>query len=132
MKNLYFLLLLVTLCSQAFAGNGVERGSIKINDNGAVIPEISEYLQKSLLKCGLKKGHNTFEIAGIDQRRDRVDQGIIDIYYQIEFNHFDQSGLLVNHLTIELLDSDFHNWRHYEEKLSLEILNDKNQLCNSN
>ena len=130
MKKLYFFLLLITLVSQALAGNGVERGSVKINDKGLIIPEISEYLKKSLFKCGLETIQNTFEISKISEHRERVDQGIIDIYYQIELNHLDQSGSLVNNITLELLDSDFHNWRHYEEKLRLEILNDQKQLCN--
>lgn len=130
MKKLLAALLLLSLSSGAFAGNGVERGSVKINDNGAVIPEISNYIAKRMEKCGIDRNQNLFEISNIDLRRHKVDQGIIDIYYQIELNHFDQSGTVVNILTIELLDSDFHNWRHYEEKLSLEILSDQNKLCN--
>lgn len=130
MKKLLAVLLLLSLSSGAFAGNGVERGSVKINDNGAVIPEISNYIAKRMEKCGIDRNQNLFEISNIDLRRHKVDQGIIDIYYQIELNHFDQSGTVVNILTIELLDSDFHNWRHYEEKLSLEILSDQNKLCN--
>lgn len=124
-----FLFLFSILAAQSFAGNGVERGSVMIQGITPENEEITQYLKKELGQCSTLDQGDYFKIHKISQRRERVDQGIIDIYYQINLDHLNSDNQFVNQITVEILDSDFHNWRHYEEKLSIEYLQDNNNLC---
>ena len=130
MKIFLILALVMSFSSPLWAGNGVERGSVMINTSSEINSEIQNYLGKELRKCSDSKKKNSFSIMSISLRRHKVDQGITDLYYRIHLIHQDHAGRYLNDLTIEVLDSDFHNWRQYEEKLSMEIINDQNNMCN--
>lgn len=130
MKNILILLFALTFSINSHAGNGVERGSVKIEGTSGIQTEIGEYLSKELVRCSSLNEKELFQVENLSERRDRIDNGITDIYYKIKIQHLDKNRAIINNLTIEILDSDFHNWRHYEEKLSLEIIADQNQMCN--
>lgn len=129
MKIISVILIALTLSTTALAGNGVERGSVMIKGNKEISSDILNYLSKQLTKCSDSNTLESFSIKNLSQRNHKVDQGIIDVYYRIDLIHQDQSGKKLNDLTIEVLDSDFDNWRQYEEKLSMEIINDQNNFC---
>ena len=135
MKSTIFMLLtfsLIILSSTASAGNGVERGSVMIKASGEetnISPEILKFLSKKLARCSSVNRSEYFEVSEVSIRREKIDQGIIDYFYKIELNHISENAESLNKVTVEILDSDFHNWRDYEEKLSLEILNDQNKQC---
>ncbi len=129
MKIISVILIALTLSTTALAGNGVERGSVMIKGSKEISSDILNYLSKQLTKCSDSNTLESFSIKNLSQRNHKVDQGIIDVYYRIDLIHQDQSGKKLNDLTIEVLDSDFDNWRQYEEKLSMEIINDQNNFC---
>ena len=129
MKIISVILIALTLSTTALAGNGVERGSVMIKGNKEISSDILNYLSKQLTKCSDSHALESFSINNLSQRNHKVDQGIIDVYYRIDLIQRDQSGKKLNDLTIEVLDSDFDNWRQYEEKLSMEIINDQNNFC---
>lgn len=129
MKIIATITLFIALTTQVMAGNGVERGSVMIKGHSDISSDILNYLSKQLVKCSSSHVAQNFSIKNLSLRKDRIDQGIIDLYYRIDLIHQDQSGKKLNDLTIEVLDSDFDNWRQYEEKLSMEIINDQNNFC---
>ena len=129
---MFFTFSLIILSSGASAGNGVERGSVMIKTSGEetiISPEILNFLSKKLAHCSNTNSSEYFEVSEVSIRREKIDQGIIDHFYKIELNHISEKAESLNKVTVEILDSDFHNWRDYEEKLSLEILNDQNKQC---
>lgn len=129
MKSLSIFLLLAVTISTSFAGNGVERGRL-INQSGfGLKAEIESYLHKKLKNCALESSADSFVVDSIELKKDEVDQGIVDLYYRMDITHKNKSGRKVNDLSIELEDSDYSNWRKYEEKLSIEVLKDTNKLC---
>lgn len=129
MKVFLILVLVMSFSGPLWAGNGVERGSVMINTSSEISSEIHNYLGKELRKCSDREKKNAFVIKSISLRKQKIDQGITDLYYRINLIHQDHAGRYLNDLTIEVLDSDFHNWRQYEEKLSMEIINDQNNMC---
>jgi hypothetical protein len=135
MKSTIFTLLafcFLQYSDNALAGNGVERGSVMIKNSkeiDAMNPEILKFLSKKLVRCSNTIQSDYFEVSEISLRREKIDQGIIDYFYKIKLNHISKNAESLNRITVEILDSDFHNWRDYEEKLSLEILNDQNNQC---
>jgi hypothetical protein len=130
MKCIFLFFSLLAFSLSSFAGNGVERGSVKIEGTKATQTEIENYLNKQLSRCSPLAENELFQVDSVSERYDHVDNGITDVYYKIQINHLDKNRFKINNLTIEILDSDFHNWRHYEEKLSFEIINDQNNVCN--
>lgn len=130
MKNILSLILLSYLSlTAAYAGNGVERGSVMIKGAGDIQAEIKDYLAMNLSKCNPSNPGDYFELKKQSLRKEKIDQGITDLFYQFEINHLNKNNEKLNSITVEILDSDFHNWRRYEEKLSFEIINDQNQQC---
>lgn len=130
MKTLAGILIAGFLMSgTAFGGNGVERGSVMIKGASDINPEIKDYVGKVLSKCSSDAEREHFVVEELVTRSERVDQGIIDIFYKFKLKHIVEKNVVVNSLTIEVLDSDFHNWRNYEEKLSYEVINDQNKRC---
>lgn len=127
MKYLVLLTLVFSLNSFA-SGNGVERGSAMINTNGVLNNEIVKYLGKQLQKCA-PYSNDSFIIKSVKEESLRVDQGIIDLYYNVDLVQKNSKGEKVNEIHVRVLDSDFDNWRNYEEKLSIEVFKDKNNLC---
>lgn len=129
MKLVFSFMFFVLFVGQVSAGNGVERGRVILNNSDEMNPEISRFIEKQLGKCVVGSKANIFNIHKIEERKERVDQGIIDIYYNLKLLQNNDSGKLINELEIEVLDSDFNNWRHYEEKLSIDIKSDMNKTC---
>ncbi len=130
MKNVFLpLFLILTTSLNTFAGNGVERGRIVFNSSNDLNIEITNYVEGQLSRCtvGLAKG--VFNLSKIEERKERIDQGITDIYYLMSIQHLDENGNSLNQIEIEVLDSDFSNWRNYEEKLSIEFKADNNNMC---
>lgn len=129
MKKMLLLFCLLAYSFSSLAGNGVERGSVKIEGNIQIQSEIKDYLSDELSRCSSIATTELFHVENVSERRLRVDNGITDIYYKFRIQHLNENLEIINNLTIEILDSDFHNWRHYEEKLSFEIINDQNEMC---
>lgn len=125
----YLILILTFFSTLSFAGNGVERGSVMIEGASNINPEIKRYVGKVLLKCTNDSEGDHFEVEELTTRKERIDQGIIDVFYKIKLKHIANKKIILNSITIEILDSDFHNWRNYEEKLSYEVINDQNKRC---
>ena len=126
---LAIILLSCVLSAQAFAGNGVERGSVMIKGASDINPEIKDYVGKVLTKCSADLDKEHFEVEELSTRRLKIDNGITDIFYKFKLKHIAEKNIILNSITIEVLDSDFHNWRNYEEKLSYEVVNDQNKRC---
>ncbi len=114
----------------AFAGHGVERGLVKINDAGKLETIISKFISKKLKSCSLGLSNELFTVENVKITRDRVDNGITDLYYEIDLSYdAERNDVITNDITIKVLDSDFHNWRDYEEKLTFEVTADANNFC---
>ena len=132
MKHFFWFLLVMNFSFSAFAGNGVERGSVMIKTNSDVNSEITNYLSKKLDSClGMEsKAENyTFVVNDVLLNRVRVDQGIVDLYYHFEGKILDGNKIILENVRVEILDSDFHNWRNYEEKLSVESISNNINNC---
>lgn len=129
MKLVFGFIWSILFLSAVNAGNGVERGKVILNNSNEINPEISKFIEKQLSKCVVGAQANVFNVKNLEERKERVDQGITDIYYSLKLLQNSESGKLINELEIEVLDSDFSNWRHYEEKLSLDIKSDMNKTC---
>lgn len=123
------VIFLAILSFSASAGNGVERGSVMIRGNSELSPEIKSYVAKVLSRCSSNLEEEHFQIADVSTLYQKIDQGITDVFYRIKLNHHSEKKELLNTVTLEILDSDFDNWRDYEEKLSFEIIKDQNKRC---
>ena len=132
MKHFFWFLLVMNFSFSAFAGNGVERGSVMIKTNSDVNSEITNYLSKKLDSClGMESNaeNYTFVVNDVLLNRVRVDQGIVDLYYHFEGKILDGNKIILENVRVEILDSDFHNWRNYEEKLSVESISNNINNC---
>jgi hypothetical protein len=115
--------------SSVFAGNGMERGYI-INDSGfSLDSEITDFLNRKVEKCIIASDKESVVVESIQVREDEVDQGIVDIYYKMDISHRNEDGDKLGELTIELEDASYSNWRNYSEKLSIEVIKGKNNVC---
>lgn len=131
-KQLHSILILaVFILSSSFAtaGNGVERGRIINGTNVLLQPEIIKYLKSNVSACPQKKAENLFVISNIQTKLDRVDNGIVDTYYLLQMKQIADSGNLLGEVDIEILDSDFHNWKDYSERLSFKVINKNGNFC---
>lgn len=92
--------------------------------------EIEKYLNAKLAICSLGYADESFTVTNVETRNHRVDQGIIDVYYTITLKYESvRNDVIQNGLVVEILDSDFDNWREYSEKLSFEVVKDENSFC---
>lgn len=122
--------MLFLIVSNSYAGHGVERGMVEIKDQGKLESIISKFLSKHLRSCALGIQNESFTVESVKVENVRVDQGIIDTYYTIDLSYDAfRNDVISNDITVKVLDSDFDNWRDYEEKLSSEISFDRNGLC---
>ena len=117
--------------TNAFADHGVERGLVKIEGASSLKTEIVEFLQKKLRACVLGNNNTDFfKLEKLNVREDRVDNGIIDYYYTLDFSYdATRNDQTSNAISVKVLDSKFDNWREYEEKLSFEIAYDRHKFC---
>lgn len=127
MRAMLLNLLTVVFSLSAFAGNGIERGYVLQGTNTDLSPVIVNYLDKKLQGCRTSDGLNTFTIKSVGKWKDRVDQGIIDIYYLIDIEHISPEGS--GAINVEIVDSAYSNWTDYEEKLSIRLVKDEKQIC---
>lgn len=123
------LLCLILFTLPIYAGNGVERGRLIMTGQFKIQKEIKNYLSKKIARCSLGIREEKFDIRNISITKDKVDQGITDYYYQIQLAHIDNKGINLNDITVEIEDADYDNWRRYEERLSIQLLNDVNGNC---
>lgn len=123
MKIVVGLLFLISTLS-AFA-------DVNLVLNRANLPaEITGYLTKKLATCSLGLSEETFEITKLDVKKIRVDNGIIDVLYTIELGYTSfRNDVIYNDVTVEVMDSDFSNYKNYEERLSFNVIYDRNQFC---
>lgn len=130
MKLLMNLLLFICVGQAALAGNGVERGSVMIQTKSEVSSEITNFLAKKIDSCFVTQKQNlTFVVNELTLNRVRIDQGIIDIYYQFDGTIVNGNNVVLENVKVEILDSDFHNWRNYEEKLTIESTSNNIKNC---
>jgi hypothetical protein len=122
--------LLVTFSFQIFAGNGVERGRVLMPLDSHVKQEVTSFLSKQVSICSKNFEEDTFHVTHFDLKKDEVDQGIVDHYYKFDLLQINNIGEEINEISIEIEDTDYSNWKVYEEKLSIQFLKDKNKLCN--
>ena len=127
----FFKLAILFLSFNAMAGHGVERGGIKINDSKDINPEIIRFMEKNLEKCTLGDRDEEMNIEKIETNEIRVDQGIIDVEYNFVISYDAvRNDVNSNTIKVKVVDSDYDNWRNYDEKLSLDITYDQNNFCN--
>ena len=130
MKLLISLLLFIYIGQSAFAGNGVERGSVMIQTKSEVSSEITNFLAKKIDSCFVSQEQTlTFVVNELTLNRVRIDQGIIDIYYHFDGTIVNGNKIILENVKVEILDSDFHNWRNYEEKLTIESTSNNIKNC---
>lgn len=120
---------LAVLLSLAFSA---QTFALTIDLNGQSLnPEIVKYLEKKLVVCTLDRGDEVMTVEKITVREDHVDNGITDLYYTIDITYDAvRNDQTTNDIRVNVLDSDFDNWREYEEKLSFEITYDRHKFCN--
>ncbi len=103
-----------------------------IKTNSEVNHEITNYLSKKLdscLKADADSNQYSYVVNDVLVNRVRIDQGIVDLYYHFEGNILSGNKIILENVRIEILDSDFHNWRNYEEKLSVESISNNINNC---
>lgn len=128
MKKIVLILCLV-LSQQTWAGNGVERGLIRLPENADLSREVQDYLSRLLGKCVQQSATELFKVSRYQLELDRVDQGIIDEYHSFEIVQLNQAGEVLNQIELKVLDASFSNYRHYDERLSVEKLIDRQSAC---
>jgi hypothetical protein len=115
----------------AFAGHGVERGNIKINDSLGINSEIISFMETKLQRCTLSDRNEEMKIEKVETKEIRVDQGIIDVEYNFVISYdVVRNDVNSNTIKVKVVDSDYDNWRNYSDKLSLDITYDQNNFCN--
>lgn len=129
LKATLFTCLSLIFSTQVWAGNGVERGHVIERPGEGLPSEIFSYLNRKMSKCPGVSDGGGLSIKTIEEVKDRVDQGIIDIYYYIHLDQKDSSGNTVNTLSVEVVDVSYSNWKSYDEKLSIRIIEDQNRIC---
>lgn len=127
--NKIITLILLSVSISSFAGNGVERGSITVLNNFNLDRNIQNYLHKGLQNCAPSIERGTFKVKDLRVFADDIDQGITDYYYSIDLVHENNFGVVINEVSVEVEDSDYSNYRKYEERLSLKLIKDKNNFC---
>jgi len=124
-----FIIASLIVSSIAWAGNGVERGLIRLPDNAKLSSEVKDYLSRMLGQCIHQSESELFKVSHYELQLDRVDQGIIDEYHTFVIAQLSPSGEVLNQIEMKLLDASFSNYRHYDERLSIEKLNDRQKTC---
>lgn len=130
MKKLILILTISLACSvNAFAGHGVERGLVKIEDKGLLKDFVASFLAKKLSACAQGSLDEVFQVLSVVMRKHKVDNGIIDYYYDVKLAQVGATPELGNEIAVTVADYDYSNWEKYEEKLSSEISYDKLGFC---
>ena len=98
----------MTLVSVSAFAHGVERGSVdyrKIGDalNGDVQNEINQYVSQN---CAIE--NKTFSAVNVEVREERIDQGVIDFFYTVDFEVL-VDGVVVGSLQLEVEDIAISN-----------------------
>lgn len=128
MKKLILILTLSLLSAQSFAGHGVERGSVNIDDGGLVNRDISAYIAKRLAACSQGVAGELFSVLNMKVKKDKVDNGIIDYYYTVDVG-YSVNGEAMAGLEIKLIDWSLSNYDTIEQKISFEVSQDHSGLC---
>lgn len=128
MKKFILILTLSLLSVQSFAGHGVERGLVKVEDGGLVNREISAYISKRLAVCSQGVAGEVFSILNIKLKKDKVDNGVVDDYYTVDVGYY-VNGEAMAGLEIKLIDWSISNYDTIEQKISFEVSQDHSGLC---
>ena len=129
-KTVLVALFSLLMSASSIAGHGVERGFVKIDDGGKLETNISKFLSKKLKSCSLGLSSEVFTVESVQVTEDRVDNGITDLYYEVSLSYdAERNDIIKNDITVKIVDSAFHNWSDYEEKLTSEISFDRNGFC---
>lgn len=128
MKKLILILTLSLLSLQSFAGHGVERGLVNVDDRGLLDRVISGYISQRLAICSLGVAGEKFSVLDLKIKKHKVDQGIIDTYYTIAIGYSVNEENL-GALEIKLTDWDFNNYKTLDEKIAFEVSQDHTGLC---
>ena len=128
MKKLILILTLSLLSAQSFAGHGVERGLVNIDDGGLVNRVISAYISKRLTACSQGVAGELFTIMNIKLKKDKVDNGVVDDYYTVDVGYY-VNGEAMASLEIKLIDWSISNYDTIEQKISFEVSQDHSGLC---
>jgi len=130
LKLLAVLAILISMTSlSSMAGNGVERGRLIVGEQHFLGTEIKNFISKKMVHCLENTKKDYLQVKGISIEEDEVDQGIVDLYYTVDMLHKNEKGNILNEVSVEIEDADYSNWKKYEEKLSIKVLKDTNQLC---
>jgi hypothetical protein len=128
MKKLITFLTLSLLSVQSFAGHGVERGLVNIDDGGLVNRVISAYISKRLTACSQGVAGELFSILNIKLKKDVIDNGIVDDYYTVDVG-YSVNGEAMAGLEIKLVEWALNNYDTIEQKISFEVSQDQSGLC---
>lgn len=129
MKKLILILTISLACSMnAFAGHGVERGLVNVDDKGLLDKVISLFISKKLAACSQGVTGETFSILNLKVKKDRVDNGIIDYYYTLDLG-YSVDGENMAGLEVKLVDWSLSNYDTIDQKISFEISQDNSGLC---
>jgi hypothetical protein len=128
MKKIILILTLSLLSAQSFAGHGVERGLVNIDDGGLVNRVISAYMSKRLSACSQGVAGELFSVLNLKVKKDKVDNGVIDYYYTVDVG-YSVNGEAMAGLEVKLIDWDYSNYDSIEQKISFEVSQDHSGLC---
>lgn len=128
MKKLLLILTLSLMSAQSFAGHGVERGLVSVDDRGLLSRVISEYISKRLSSCSQGLIGEVFSVLNLKVRKDVVDNGIVDYYYTVDLG-YSVNGENMAGLEVKLIDWSLSNYDTIEQKISFEVSQDNSGLC---
>lgn len=128
MKKLILILTLSLLSVQSFAGHGVERGLVNVDDRGLLDRVISGYISKRLAICSQGVAGEKFSVMKLEVKKHRVDTGILDVYYTIAIGYSVNEENL-GALEIKLIDWDYNNYDTLDQKIAFEVSQDHTGLC---
>lgn len=128
MKKLILILTLSLLSAQSFAGHGVERGLVKIEDGGLINREISEFMSHKLTGCASGVANEAFNVMNVKLKKDVVDNGIVDYYYTVDLG-YSVNGENMAGLEVKIIDWSLSNYDSIDQKISFEVSQDNSGLC---
>lgn len=128
MKKLVLFLTLSLLSAQSFAGHGVERGLVNLENAGALNKVISTFISKKLSSCSQGVAEEVFSVMQIQVNKHKVDNGVIDYYYTISLG-YSVNGEAMGALEVKLVDWDYSNYETIDQKISFEVSQDHTGLC---
>ena len=129
MKKLILILTITLSCSMsAFAGHGVERGLVKIDNGGLLGSEITSFISRKLMACASGVANEVFNVMKVKLKKDVVDNGIVDYYYTVDLGYL-VNGENMAGLEVKIIDWSLSNYDSIDQKISFEVSQDNSGLC---